>query len=298
MAVGIRRLAGDDLDGLASLVGAARARGDLAGSSDPEAAFLVRVVSAELDPVAVAEADGALVGFIAPGFKIVVVEPAWRRRGVGRQLVEAGRAIEAARGNPTLFLGPPPGDPGALAFLGATGFAEHSTLWDLDLRADVPVPSPVWPVGVAPRSFRRETDLESWVALFNAAFADHVTPLQLDAALLRASDVDEDSRDEDLLLVAAAGDPDRFLGFAACEPRRVAEGVEERAEIWTIGVDPSRQGSGLGRQLLRWGVTHLRALGVTTVTLSVNGRNERALGLYESEGFVRTHTRARWARPA
>ena len=29
----------------------------------------------------------------------------------------------------------------------------------------------------------------------------------------------------------------------------------------------------------------------------MNGRNERALHLYEEEGFVRTHTRERWVRP-
>ena len=29
----------------------------------------------------------------------------------------------------------------------------------------------------------------------------------------------------------------------------------------------------------------------------MNGRNPRALGLYEAEGFHRTATRERWARP-
>ena len=52
------------------------------------------------------------------------------------------------------------------------------------------------------------------------------------------------------------------------------------------------------RQLLRWGVHHLRDVGAETVTLSVNGRNPRALGLYEAEGFHRTSTRERWAKPA
>ena len=64
-----------------------------------------------------------------------------------------------------------------------------------------------------------------------------------------------------------------------------------------MGVRPGLQGRGHGRQLLRWGVEHLRATGVETVTLSVNGRNPRALGLYEAEGFHRTSTRERWARP-
>jgi ribosomal protein S18 acetylase RimI-like enzyme len=74
--------------------------------------------------------------------------------------------------------------------------------------------------------------------------------------------------------------------------------VEERAEIWTVGVRPGLQGRGYGRQLLRWGVHHLRDVGARTVTLSVNGRNPRALGLYEAEGFHRTSTRERWAKPA
>jgi ribosomal protein S18 acetylase RimI-like enzyme len=52
----------------------------------------------------------------------------------------------------------------------------------------------------------------------------------------------------------------------------------------------------LGRQLLRWGVRYLRSIGAPAVSLSVNARNERALGLYESEGFVRSATRERWAR--
>jgi ribosomal protein S18 acetylase RimI-like enzyme len=73
--------------------------------------------------------------------------------------------------------------------------------------------------------------------------------------------------------------------------------VESRAEIWSVGVRPDLQGRGYGRQLLRWGVGHLRGLGVETVNLSVNGRNAGALGLYESEGFHRTSTRDRWARP-
>ena len=297
MPVGIRRLTAGDIDGLATLVAAAHSRGDLAGSSDPEAAFFLRVASVEPGTLAVAEDEGALVGFISPNVKVVVVEPAWRGHGIARGLIDEGLAIEAARANPSLILGTRPDDADALAFLRATGFAYHSTLWDLDLPPDRPMPAPAWPATVAPRPFHRDDDLEPWVALFNAAFAGHATPLQLDAGLMRASKVDEDSRDEDLLLIADAADPDRFVGFAACEPRFIDGHVKPRAEIWTIGVDPSRQGQGIGRQLLRWGVSHLRGLGVETISLSVNGRNERALALYESDGFVRTHTRDRWARP-
>ena len=111
-----------------------------------------------------------------------------------------------------------------------------------------------------------------------------------------ANQDDAPFRDEDLLLLE--GPSGELDGFCATEPRRLPDGgVEARGEIWTVGVLPGRQGHGYGRQLLRWGVAHLREVGVETVTLSVNGRNPRALGLYESEGFRRTTTRDRWAKP-
>jgi mycothiol synthase len=88
-----------------------------------------------------------------------------------------------------------------------------------------------------------------------------------------------------------------LVAFCATTPIRTDGIVAGDGEIWTIGVRPDRQGAGLGRQLLRWGARRLRSIGVSTVSLSVNGRNERALGLYESDGFVRSRTRERWARP-
>ena len=69
---------------------------------------------------------------------------------------------------------------GRSAFLEATGFGFHSTVWDLDLPADAAVPPPAWPDGHVGRPFDRTRDLDAWVRVFNAAFADHPTPLQLD----------------------------------------------------------------------------------------------------------------------
>jgi mycothiol synthase len=189
-----------------------------------------------------------------------------------------------------------PEDAAARAFLEATGFNFHSTLWDLDLEPDVEAAAPDWPAGMRPRPIDRERDLRAWVDLFNAAFADHATPLQLDADQMEANRADAPFRDEDLLLLESP--QGELVGFCTTEPkRRPGGGVEARGEIWTVGVRPDHQGRGYGRQLLRWGVRHLREVGVETVTLSANGRNPTALGLYESEGFRRTTTRDRWAKP-
>ena len=291
-----RRLTAADEAALAALIERARDAGELLGSSSPHGDWVVRYALSELERVAVAEADGVIVGVVLPEVKALVVEPAHRRRGIGRALAAAGVEIERERGNPNLLLGLLPDDVGGRAFVEATGFTFHSTLWDLDLDRDVVIAGPDWPDDVRTRAIDRDRDLRAFVELFNAAFADHATPLRLEADRMAADPADMPFRDEDLLLLEA-GDG-ALIGFCATEPRRLPDGgVEPRGEIWTIGVRPALQGRGLGRELLRWGIDHLRAAGVETVTLSVNGRNPAALGLYVSEGFAPTATRDRWARP-
>ena len=146
------------------------------------------------------------------------------------------------------------------------------------------------------RSFDRERDVEPWVALFNAAFADHPTPLQLSPAFIARGLDDPDFVDADTIVVEeeATGE---LIGFCATDVQR-HEGVHgTSAELWSIGVRPDRQGQGLGRQLVRAGVERVRSLGIVDAHLAVNARNASALGLYEDEGFVRSRTRERYARP-
>jgi mycothiol synthase len=295
-SIEIRRMSEADLPALEREVGRAGAAGEFLGSSDPDASFFMKSFQYAPHPLAGAfTTDGELVGFISPEVKIVVVRPGERRRGIGRSLVDAGVAIERERGRPNLLLGVVPDDARGHAFLEATGFAFHSTLWDLALPEDAAVAPPAWPPGLIARPFER-ADTRAWVALFNRAFADHATPLQMDPSIDESTPADPDFEDADthLLVDATSGE---LVGFCATSPKRTEGAVAPEAEIWTVGVRPDRQGEGLGRQLLRWGVERLRSIGATEIGLSVNARNERALGLYEREGFVRNRTRERWARP-
>lgn len=293
--VSVRQLAAEDAAAFEALVARSASDGELKASSDPDGHFFARMVLHDPTQAAVALVDDALVGWIVPEVKVVVVEPAHRRRGIGSALVEAGTAIEARRGRDHLILGVLPDDADGRAFLAAAGFAFHSTLWDLELPRDVAIAPPAWPEGLDVRTLDAATELEAFVALFNAAFATHPTPLQLDLAAIAPNRAEWEVPARDITVAARDG---RLLGFAATEPRRIAEGgVEPAAEIWTLGVHPDEQGKGLGRQLLRAGVGYLRSLGVERVDLSVNGRNPGALALYESEGFQRVATRDRWARP-
>jgi len=293
----IRPIVTADHPALEAEVNRARLAGEFRGSSDPEAKFFMRSFEFAPSPVAGAfGGDGDLLGFISPEFKVVVVRPKDRRTGIGRSLVEAGLAIERDRARPNLLVGVLPADADGHAFLRATGFTFHSTLWDLELPEATPVTAPSWPVGLVARPYDRTRDARPWATLFNAAFADHPTPLQIaDDAIDSAAD-DPTIEDADTILLEDS-DGGALIGFCATTPERIDGAVGPNAEIWTIGVRPDRQGRGIGRQLLRWGVRRLREIGARHVFLSVNGRNEGALGLYMSEGFVRSQTRDRWARP-
>lgn len=293
----VRSLAAGDAEAFGALVARAIAAGELAASADPHGTWTVRYALRDLDHVAVAELEAALVGFVLPSPKVTVVEPAWRRRGIGRALLLAAEAIERRQGNDAVIMGVLPEDAAGRAFLEACGFRYHSTVWDLDLAPGIVVARPAWPDGVTVRAIDRARDLPAWVRLFNDAFATHPTPIRMDLETTLADWGKPSPASDDDIAVAVAQDGS-LLGFCSTEPVRLADGgVGPRAEIWTVGVRTGSQGLGLGRQLLRWGIAYLRGLGAGTVTLAVNGTNGRALALYESEGFVRTSTRERWSRP-
>ena len=296
MAIATRVLTPADTDAIAESVARAAAVGEMLASSDPHATFVLRAFAIDPGRFGGAFREGALAGFVIPDFKVAVVLPELRRQGIGRALVDLGREMERGWERPELILGTLPGDPVATAFLEATGFGFHSTVWDLDLPTEATVHAPVWPDGYAGRPFDRTRDLDAWVTVFNAAFADHPTPLQLNPKSVAAGLADPDNEDADIVVLeeTATGD---LVGFCNCDIGRSDGKISDHADLWSIGVRPDRQGRGLGRQLVRAGVENVRRLGIPKVSLSVNGRNESALALYESEGFVRVGTRDRWSRP-
>jgi mycothiol synthase len=292
----LRVLTTDDTAALSMEMARAVEAGDMLASSDPAGTFVLKAFGLHPGLFAGAFDGDHLVGFASAEFKITVVRADRRRQGIGRALVDFAPRLARDRGYPELLMGAVPGDPIAPAFLDATGFAYHSTVWDLDLPPDHEVPAPAWPDGVVGRPFDRERDVEAWVRVFNAAFADHPTPLQLSLEFVQAGLADHDNEDGDVILAeeTATGE---LVGTCATDPTRREGRIGAHGEVWAVGVRPDRQGRGIGRQLVRAGVGRLRDVGVPAISLSVNGRNESALGLYESEGFVRARTRDRWARP-
>ena len=65
---------------------------------------------------------------------------------------------------------------------------------------------------------------------------------------------------------------------------------DDRGGVYGFVVEPSLQGKGIGRDVLRRVCVQLREQGATKVGLEVAVENERALGLYTSIGFERVTT--------
>lgn len=71
---------------------------------------------------------------------------------------------------------------------------------------------------------------------------------------------------------------DEMVGFVAGDPRP----AQNTGWIATIGVDPRYQGQGIGRALLRACEAQLK---FPRVRLTVRISNDRAIALYEKEGY-------------
>lgn len=139
-----------------------------------------------------------------------------------------------------------------------------------------------FPDDVVVRTFEPGRDEAAWLEVNNRAFVNH--PEQggwIKATLARR--MAEPWFDPERFLLAFDGD-----GLAGFNWLKVHEpdGHDPRlGEIFVIGVDPGRQGRGLGRALAVEGLALLAQDGITTGMLFVAAENSSALALYRALGF-------------
>lgn len=93
----------------------------------------------------------------------------------------------------------------------------------------------------------------------------------------------------------AARDGDALVGYAGLA--FVAGPPHAQAEVHTIGIDPSHQGRGIGRALLRE-LLAVADAAAATVFLEVRTDNDVARALYGSEGFTVVGLRRRYYHPS
>ncbi len=225
----------------------------------------------------------------------LVVHPGYRRSGFGRSLVTA--LLAGADGHGIRLWAH--GDlPAARALAAAAGFGRFRALLQLRMPlAGVPGQDsalPVVPADVSVRTFRPGVDEEAWLAVNRRAFAHHPEQGSWTIDDLRLREAEPWFDPAGFFLAERAG---RLAGFhwTKVHPAGGA-GRAPIGEVYVVGVDPARQGGGLGRALTLTGLAHLRRSGVAEVMLYVDESNTAAVRMYTALGFTRWSTDVMYRR--
>lgn len=295
-AAALRAARPTDAPGILEAMLAVHARGEYEAVEPYQLEHGVRRIAADPGSCAIAEVGGQLAGWVVPSDDDLTVLAPYRRRGIGRQLVAAGRAIAAAEGREVLRLWVR-GRPGPEAFASACGLRYTSSLWQMRLSgADLAaLPAPWFPAGTAARTFSPGQDEAAFVTLVNRIFLDHPSPICLTEEEVRRVPVG--GFDPRSVLVVEDLATREMAAFCRFVPYTAADG-SAAGEIRLLGVDRPWRGKGLGRAVTSWGVAELRRRGAETVVLAVEGANQGALRLYTDLGFRFGAEWRHWTMPA
>ena len=239
-----------------------------------------------------------------PAAAEVVVDPSWRRRGIGRSLIQV---LEGEVGH----AGPPGGGSLRLWSHGdldtARALARHHgytivrELWQMRRSlqpGSTPLPQVRLPDGFRARHFVVGQDEQAWLGVNARAFADH--PEQ---GRMTRDDLDRRIAEpwfdaEGFILIEDVRGPGPVLAAShwtkvvaadaatSPSPDRPA-GQPTGGEVYVVGVDPAYQGMGLGRSVTVLGLTYLRGRGLAEATLYVDADNLPAVATYSRLDFHR-----------
>jgi mycothiol synthase len=237
---------------------------------------LVDLRTGERELLALGEYAAALVSATEAE---LVVDPDVRGRGHGTALIEA----VLTQPRPELLVWAHGDHPAARALAARFGFEPVRRLLQLQYRWSTlsrPVSTNSTPGAIRP--FRVGDDEPAWLALNSRAFAFHAEQGSVTRADLDELESEHWFEAEDFLVLE---DGDTMIGYCWLKVAH-STGSGTVGELYVVGVDPDRQGEGLGRTLVAAGLDRLDRRGVTTASLYVEADNVPALRLYESVGFA------------
>ena len=219
----------------------------------------------------------------------LAVDPEQRRLGLGRRLVEELIALSP---DGRLRLWAHGEQAGARELATGLGFIQARVLWQMRRSLYAPLPKPEFPPSIKVRPFEVGHDEAAWLDLNSRAFVslpDQGTWTLED--LQRRVGEPWFSADGFLM----AWDGHHLVGFHWTKVHgRLGRDQQHHhqpiGEVYVVGVDPSRRGTGLGRALTLAGLHHLRSLDLSQAMLYVDDTNTAAISLYEGLGFSRWDT--------
>lgn len=241
--------------------------------------------------------DGHPVGFalLAPAdtFRAprrsagLVVHPGHRHDdGVADALLDALVTDLAAHGGGLVAVWIAGAGDGADALMIRHDFSR--TREQLQMRVALPCPDrPHWPTGITVRSFRVGHDERLWLTVNNRAFRNHPDQGGWIAETLQRRMAEPWFDPAGFLLAFDAGGLAGFCWTKVHDTPNTPDAAARLGEIFVIGVDPDRQGTGLGRALVLAGLEHLATdRACATGMLFVDAANGPALALYRALGFA------------
>lgn len=218
-------------------------------------------------------AGGALVGYAALFPATIeaelcgMVHPQYRRRGIGRELLEAATAACQRDGIVHLLLVCEESSRSGQGFVQAIGATHDFAELHLEMEADEVQPPPLARLGIREADTRDAAAIARVVASAFGGDAEHVR-----------------SRVAVELREAGARHYVGLLGGQIIGSLKVYLGPGN-AGIYAFGVLPEYRDSGYGRELLTRVIERMRAEGRARVYLEVDIDNDRARHLYRSVGF-------------
>jgi mycothiol synthase len=224
----------------------------------------------------------------------IVVDPSYRRRGIGTELIHA---LELAAAPPTRRGGTlqvwSHGDlDGARAFALRHGYSMQRELWQMrrSLRPDAaPLPAVSLPAGFAARPFVVGRDEAAWQEVNARAFVSHPEQGRMtrDDLVRRIAEPWFDA--EGFILVEDRRGPAPVLAashWTKVTPPEDPQSRPAEGEVYVVGVDPAYQGLGIGRTITILGLVHLRDRGLTRAMLYVDADNSAAVATYSRLDFA------------
>jgi len=226
----------------------------------------------------------------------VVVDPSYRRQGVGTVLIHAleGAIEDATAPQATSLRLWSHGDlAGARAFAIRGDYSIVRELWQMrrSLHDVTSLPAVSLPEGFGTRHFVVGRDEEAWLRVNARAFVDHpeqgrMTRYDLNRRIAepwfdaKGFILIEDMRGLTPMLAASH--------WTKVVPTEEQQTRATEGEVYVVGVDPAYQGLGLGRTVTVLGLAHLREKGVTEAMLYVDADNRAAVATYSRLDFARS----------